>query len=189
MVACINMWQDIIVPFLTIGLAEIGDKSQLSILLLSTRIKNHLHLLFGVILAFFIVDGAAILFGSWINNILPHNLLKYIAGAMFLVFGYLTWKSMSDTKSRTVSHRSAFFSGFMIVFISEWGDKTQLVSAAFSSKFDPLLVLLGVLLSVTLLSICTVYFGHFLLQKINKKTLTKIASVLFLILGVSFILS
>jgi len=56
-----EMIEDILVPLIVTGLAEFGDKTQLSILLLSLRTKKHLYLLLGVMLAFLIVDGVAVL--------------------------------------------------------------------------------------------------------------------------------
>jgi len=65
------MIADILTALIAVGLAELGDKTQLSILLLSSKTKKHMHLLLGVILAFLTVDGAASLFGSWIMGLIP----------------------------------------------------------------------------------------------------------------------
>jgi Ca2+/H+ antiporter, TMEM165/GDT1 family len=45
-----------LVPLAAIAVAELGDKTQLSVLLLSSKTKNHFNLLIGVIIAFAIVD-------------------------------------------------------------------------------------------------------------------------------------
>ena len=45
------MIPDVLIPFVTTGLAELGDKTQLSILLLSSKTKKHLELLLGVMAA------------------------------------------------------------------------------------------------------------------------------------------
>jgi len=75
---------DVLIPLIVIGLAEFGDKTQLSILLLSSKTRKHLHLLLGVMLAFLIVDGAAVLIGSWIIN---KKVLTKIAGTLFILMG------------------------------------------------------------------------------------------------------
>ena len=46
---------DFFAPFAAIALAELGDKSQLSIFLLSTRTKRHFLLLLGVMCGFALV--------------------------------------------------------------------------------------------------------------------------------------
>ena len=65
------MLQDILIPLIVVGLAELGDKTQLSTLLLASKTERHLHLFLGTILAFLIVDGIAILAGEWITHIAP----------------------------------------------------------------------------------------------------------------------
>ena len=59
---------------LAVGLAEMGDKTQLSILLLSSRTREYFRLLLGVMLAFLLADGFAILVGSWVTNVIPVHL-------------------------------------------------------------------------------------------------------------------
>ena len=60
---------EIIIPLIAIGLAEMGDKTQLSVILLSSRTREYIPLLAGVMLAFLITDGFAILIGSWMTGI------------------------------------------------------------------------------------------------------------------------
>ena len=62
---------EIIIPLLAVGLAEMGDKTQLSILLLSSRTREYFRLLLGVMLAFLLADGFAILVGSWVTSVIP----------------------------------------------------------------------------------------------------------------------
>ena len=84
-----KMTLNILIPLIMIGLAEFGDKIQLSIFLLSSKTKKHLHLLLGVMLAFLIVDGTTVLIGSWIINIVPIRFLKIFSGIIFIIFGVL----------------------------------------------------------------------------------------------------
>ena len=70
------MIQDILVPFLTIGLAELGDKTQLAILCLASKTRRHLQLLLGIILAFVIADGLAVFLGNYITNLIPNKSVK-----------------------------------------------------------------------------------------------------------------
>jgi len=96
------MLQDIWIPLIVVGLAELGDKTQLSILLLSLKMKKRLYLLFGLILAFLIVDGIAILAGEWITNIVPISSVKILSGAIFIIFGILILRSeKEETKTKS----------------------------------------------------------------------------------------
>ena len=76
---------EMIIPLLAVGLAEMGDKTQLSILLLSSRTREYFRLLLGVMLAFFLADGFAILVGSWVTNVIPVHLVKLVSGLVFIL--------------------------------------------------------------------------------------------------------
>ena len=184
------MLQDIWIPLIVVGLAELGDKTQLSILLLSLKMEKRLYLLFGVILAFLIVDGIAILAGEWITNTVPISSVKILSGAIFIIFGILILRSeKEETKTKSKYYlKNPFYSGFALIFLSEWGDKTQIASGLFATKYNGLLVLTGVMIALTLLSILTIYLGEFISSKIERKTVTKIAGFLFVLIGLSFFL-
>ncbi|MCP8307212.1 MAG: TMEM165/GDT1 family protein [archaeon] len=182
------MFEDLLIPFIVIGLAELGDKTQLSILLLSTKTEKHLHLLSGVILAFLIVDGIAILVGDWITSIVPIDLVKIISGIIFIIFGILTLRSAKKEKGGKYYFKNPFYSGFGLIFLSEWGDKTQIASGLFTTRYNGLMVLIGAMSALTLLSIVAIYLGKFISSKIKRKTITKIAGALFILIGTSFFL-
>ena len=84
------MVPDILIPLIVVGLAELGDKTQLSTLLLASKTEKHLHLFLGVILAFLMVDGIAILAGEWITHVVPRDLIKILSGVVFIILGLLT---------------------------------------------------------------------------------------------------
>ncbi|MFH2069702.1 MAG: TMEM165/GDT1 family protein [Elusimicrobiota bacterium] len=185
--------EDIFVPFLTIALAELGDKTQLALLLLSSKTKKHIELLAGTIIAFMVVDGVAVLSGLFINNIIPERTLKAISGVIFVIFGVFILKELkrkedADGKGRVMSFKSPLLTGFTFIFLAEWGDKTQVASMLFATRYNPLMVLAGVVLSLTLLSAAAIYAGSFVSRKINKTLMTKIAGAGFIIIGMSFLI-
>ncbi len=170
------------------GLAEFGDKTQLSILLLSSRTKKHLYLLLGVMLAFLIVDGVAVLIGSWIIDIVPMRILRIVSGIIFIIFGVLILRDKEvDGKSRLYS-RNSFLSGFVLIFITEWGDKTQIAAGIFATKYNALMVLIGAMTALTLLSVMAIYLGKLAFEKVDKQMLTKIGGIVFMLMGISFFL-
>jgi len=180
--------EDIFVPLIAIALAELGDKTQISILLLSSKTKKHLQLLFGVIIAFIIVDGIAILAGSWITTIVPINILKIVSSALFIFFGLLMlFKKEEETENKTYD-KNIFLAGFILIMVTEWGDKTQIAAALFSITYNPLLVLIGTILALLMLSIIAIYFGKIISTRISEKHITKIGGVTFIILGLFFLI-
>lgn len=180
------MLEGILIPFAAIALAELGDKTQLSVLLLSSKTKKHLQLLLGVITAFLIVDGIAIFAGSWITSIVPLAWIKIFSGAVFILFGLLTLRKSEQKAESKAYFKSAFLSGFAMIFVSEWGDKTQIASALFGAEYNPFLVLAGTLSALALLSAIAIYSGKFISERVDRKLMVKISGAAFIIIGISF---
>lgn len=178
------MIPDFIIPFIAIGLAELGDKTQLAIFCLSSKTKKYFSLLAGVILAFIIAEGLAILLGDYITKLIPLNYIKIISGSIFLIFGIITLLNSKEEELKC-ELKKPFLSGFGMILISEMGDKSQIASALFATKYNPLLVFLGVILALTILSIMAVYLGKYITTKLNKKIIAYIAGSLFIIIGIA----
>jgi Ca2+/H+ antiporter, TMEM165/GDT1 family len=178
---------DFLVPLATIAVAELLDKSQLSILLLSSRTKNYLQLFLGVMLAFLLIDGSAVLIGTYATTILPQILTKSIAAGLFIIFGILSLRQAKKDQIESISPKNIFLTGFTMVTLAEFGDKTQIATALFATKFHPLLVLTGVLTALGLLTILTILVGQAIVKKVSKPTLNKVAGVLFILLGILFL--
>ena len=184
------MVPDILIPLIVVGLAELGDKTQLSTLLLASKTEKHLHLFLGVILAFLIVDGIAILAGEWITHVVPRDLIKILSGVVFIILGLLTLifrTKMEETKSKC-HFENPFYSGFILIFVSEWGDKTQIAAGLFATKYSGLMVLIGVIMALSLLSIIAIYSGKFISDKVDRETLAKITGISFILMGIAFFL-
>lgn len=184
-------FDEIIIPLLAVGLAEMGDKTQLSILLLSSKTQEYFRLLLGVMLAFLLADGIAILLGSWVTSVIPVHLVKIVSGLVFILFGLLILKGDrdDDTEESNLSAGRAFVSGFTMIFLSEWGDKTQIASALFAAEYDPKMVFIGVMIALLILSVMAIFLGKFLSSRIDRRAITKVGGVLFLLIGLSFLLS
>jgi len=175
---------EIIIPFLTIALAELGDKSQILVFLLSSRTKRHLDLLAGVMLGFLIVDGFAILVGGWVVQLIPAFTLKIISGLIFLVLGTLMLLTKNkDENQKEPPLKNPLVTGFLMIFMAEWGDKTQIASALFATKYNSYMVLFSVMSALFLLSVSAIYLGKIISHRINKNLTTKISGLIFIILG------
>ncbi len=177
------MLADFLIPFITVGVAEFLDKSQLAIVLLATRTKHHTHLLLGIMLAFVIVDGFAVVAGATIATVVPEQAIKLISAAAFLLFGFLLLRNKHVTLHEG-RRKSAFISGFTLVFLSEWGDKTQIASAIFAANYHPGLVFAGIILALFFLTVLALYLGSTLVKKFDKNKIGKIAGLLFIALGI-----
>lgn len=182
------MFESVLIPFGTILIAELLDKSQLAILLLASKTKKHLQLLLGVFFAFLLVDGLAVFLGSFLTNLIPLVWVQIASAAFFILYGI---KSLLEKETETVhigKVSNTFFSAFWLIFLSEWGDKTQLASAVFATRFDPAAVLFGVMLAMMLIATGTVLLSKVLSKKIKPGIISKIAGFVFITLGISFVL-
>ncbi len=180
---------DILIPLLAVGLAEIGDKTQLSILLLSSRTREYARLLLGVMLAFLLADGFAILVGSYVNEAMPFTAVKAVSGLVFILFGILILRGEDGEEEMSLSARGAFVSGFSMIFLSEWGDKTQIASALFATEYDPLMVFAGVMIALFILTLAAIFLGKHLASRIDRKLMSKVAGGVFILIGLSFLIS
>lgn len=184
------MFSGFLIPFISIALAELGDKTQLIILLLAAKTKHHVLLASGIMAAFFIVDGLAILLGSWITAVIPLSWLKLVAGLLFVFFGVLTLRSENGCgcHEKEVTMKSPFWSGFMLILVSEMGDKTQIAAGLFATKYPPLTVLAGTMAALALLTFFAIWLGSLISKKIDPKLLSKSAGVLFILIGIVILL-
>jgi putative Ca2+/H+ antiporter (TMEM165/GDT1 family) len=76
--------------FLMIFLAELGDKTQLSIFALAAHRKAFLSVLIGATGALILTTLIAAALGSIIGRFIPEKVIKIVAGVVFLGFGALT---------------------------------------------------------------------------------------------------
>jgi len=181
---------DILVPLLAVGLAEMGDKTQLSILLLASRTRDYAQLLIGVMLAFLLADGFAILVGSWATNVIPASLVQIVSGLVFLLFGILIFREGGEEEEpASLSSRSTFISGFSMIFLSEWGDKTQIASALFATEYNPQMVLIGVMAALFILSAMAVFLGRSISGRFDRRLMARVAGAIFVLIGLSFLAS
>lgn len=174
--------QSFLVPFVTVGLAELGDKTQLALFCLASRTERRLSLFLGALLAFAINDGLAILLGGLASRVIPLVYVKILAGAIFLGFGLLTLLRAPEEETECEVKRP-FITSFTMIFVSEMGDKTQVATALFAASYNPLAVFLGVMSALGLLSLMAIYLGQFLLSRIDPRIRNYLAGSLFILIG------
>lgn len=174
---------DFLIPFLAVGLAELGDKTQLAIVCLASKTKNYISLLAGVMLAFIITDGLAIIFGKWIGTLIPLELIKIISGCAFIFFGIIVLLSFREEESKC-ELKNPFVSGFLIILVSEIGDKTQIASALFPIKYNAWLVFAGVISALAIVSLLAIFLGKFIMKKVKPRVATNISGIMLIVVGI-----
>jgi putative Ca2+/H+ antiporter (TMEM165/GDT1 family) len=180
--------------FSLIFVAELPDKTAFATLILATS-QNPFAIFIGVAAAFVIQSFVAVTFGSAIGA-LPPSIVKFAAALLFFLFAWLMWKREdSDEEDVKVdSTRSDFtktiWTSFVVIFIAEWGDLTQLATATLSAQYkNPVTIFSGATLSLWLVTAIAIVVGNRAKHVINPAILKKVAAVAFVGVGVYFLVT
>jgi len=178
----------LISTFALIALAELGDKTQLTVIALSARYDRK-KVFSGVVLAFVLVTGLGVLVGEGLLKIIPEEMIKIIAGIMFVVFGL--WMLLSKENCEEEENPrvlNPFISTFSMIALAEMGDKTQLTAITLSAKYgSPYLVFLGAVLALVLISLLGIFAGKKLCEIVPLSKIKLGAAVMFILFGIMFI--
>lgn len=169
-----------------IFLAELPDKTAYTVLLLAAR-NRPLPVLLGAWCAFLLQGFVALLLGSLLAR-LPPGAVRWTAAAVFFGFGLLLLFGREDGKEEAAapeSHRKAFGAAFVLVFLAEMGDATQLGTAALVARMDAKWsVFAGATLALWTVSALAVTVGRTVGARLPKRVLRRIAGALFVLFAV-----
>jgi len=130
----------------------------------------------------------SILLGNLISIYLPLNLVKLIAGCAFIIlalFMILSKKEEKKSCSRISKCVEPFCVAYLVTFLAELGDKTQLTLIVLALTTGlPLQVFIGSAIAFGLINGIGVFLGDKLLRKLPERVLKIVTSVMFLIFGV-----
>ena len=145
----------VIAVFPIIFLGELPDKTMFASLVLSTRGKP-LSVWLGAAAAFVVHVAIAVTIGVAIFRILPHRAVDAVVAAMFLVGAALALREAAQEQheeeivEREVgSKRRVVTTAFLVIFLAEWGDLTQILTANLAAHYHaPLSVAVGAVLAL-----------------------------------------
>jgi putative Ca2+/H+ antiporter (TMEM165/GDT1 family) len=83
-------WKIFTAAFVTLLLAELGDKTQLAVITMSAQSKAWVSVFLGGSLALVCVTLVGAVGGELITKVVPVHVLHYVAGGLFIVMGVLT---------------------------------------------------------------------------------------------------
>ena len=167
--------------FALIFLAEFGDKSQLACMLLASRHRT-MPVFLGASTAFLLLNILAVLLGSAAIQLIPQAVLAMAAALMFIVFSAKALFGRIDEEQSVTekSSHSIFVTAFILIFIAELGDKTQLSVAALSVTLAPFAVYIGATLALLITTALGVVGGRWLLKFVPLMILHRVSGVGFL---------
>jgi Ca2+/H+ antiporter, TMEM165/GDT1 family len=176
-------------------LAELPDKSMFASLVLGSRFKPQWVFL-GNACAFAVHVTIAVTAGSLLR-LAPEVLVESIVAALFLagaVYLFVTRNQDEEEEGEEEVERetredrtprslalAAFGTSFTVIFIGEWGDITQILTANLAARYhDALSVGIGAVIGLCAASLLAITAGQALLKYLKVKVLHTIGAVVLL---------
>ena len=175
--------------YLLIALAEFGDKSQLVCMTLAARHRG-LPVVLGAIAAFAVLNLLAVLFGAAVAAWLPEWVVTAAVALLFAWFGIaaLRFEEDDDEEIEEKPGHGVFATTFLMIFLAEFGDKTQIAVAGLGSTADTAATWVGGTLALATTSLLGVYAGRRLLNKLPLHWIHRVSGVFFLLLALLAVL-
>jgi putative Ca2+/H+ antiporter (TMEM165/GDT1 family) len=176
-----------LVTFPVIFIGELPDKTMFASLVMAT--KGHPRQVWlGAAGAFVVHVIIAVTIGVALFAILPKRALDAVVAAMFLFGAAYAWregtKDESPTAKKEARRHGAVLTAFVVIFLAEWGDLTQILTANLAAKYHSAgWVALGAILALWAVAGLAVASGQTLLRFVNIATIRKITAVILLLLA------
>lgn len=169
-------------------IAEMGDKTQLMLLAMTSKFKLK-DILLGTGVAILVLNGLAVLAGGLVSTVVPTWLIRLIAGAAFLFFAATTLKGDDDEEENVKDRKIKFapLSVFCTFFVAELGDKTQLTAITFGANEGlsaAVVVWLACSLGLFAADVIGLLVGYLLKSKAPEGILNTVAFFIFSIFGI-----
>ena len=180
--------------FGVIFLIELPDKTALATLILATK-HRPLPVFIGAGAAFVVQTVVAVAAGS-IFSLLPRDAVRIGAGLLFLVLAAVTAVTNRskevDEEMEVVKVEQRFhtplISAFVVVFVAEWGDLSQLATAAFQARYrQPVLVFIAALLALWVVAGIAAVAGNRIGALIPERPLQYAAALVMAVIAVLLI--
>ena len=179
--------------FALVFVAELPDKTAVAGLVLGARFPAR-WVFSGMAAAFLVHVVIATAAGSLLS-LLPHRPVEAVVGVLFLLGAVLIWREgvedeeEEEAEVAAVPESAGFVKiatlGFGIIFIAEWGDLTQILTANLAAKYhNPLSVGIGAVLGLWAVGLLAILGGKTLLRVLPIVWITRIAAVIMFALAV-----
>ncbi|MNM14139.1 hypothetical protein D3C81_243430 [compost metagenome] len=173
-----------------VGLAEIGDKTQLLAFLLAAKFRKPLPIVLAIFVATIANHAFAAAVGAWITSMLGPDVLRWVLGVSFLAMAAWTLipDKLDEDETRLAKY-GVFLTTLIAFFMAEMGDKTQVATVALAARYhDIVSVVLGTTFGMMLANVPAVYLGDKIANRVSLPLVHGIAALVFAMLGVATLL-
>jgi Ca2+/H+ antiporter, TMEM165/GDT1 family len=176
---------------------ELPDKTFVATLVLATRYRPLL-VWTGVGLAFAVQTAIAVTLGGLLAQ-LPQTPVALVAAALFAAGAIYLWRSAANADAEEaeaeeeftgklregVSGFRAVGTSFAVLFLAEWGDLSQLLTAGLAARTgDPVSVFAGAWVALLLVSGLGAMLGRTLLTRLRLATVRRVGGTVCGVLAV-----
>jgi putative Ca2+/H+ antiporter (TMEM165/GDT1 family) len=171
-----------------IFIGELPDKTMFASLVLSTH-GRPLLVWAGAAAAFVVHVAIAVTVGQALFRLLPRHVTELVVALMFLAGAVLAAReALRDRRGKhdaqlvvqqASAHRRTLVTAFIVVFLAEWGDLTQILTANLAARYhSPLSVGVGAVLALWAVAALAVVSGASLLRWVNIATVRAVTAVI-----------
>ncbi len=183
-------WQLLLTVFGVIFVAELPDKTAVATIVLASR-YNPWPVFFGSALALTAQSVIAIVAGRFLS-MLPTRPVHVGAAIVFLVSAVIMWRRKGETDAERPKVKATFLRAFTstltVVFIAEWGDLTQIGTAALAARYGkPGIVFVGATTALWAVAAIAVFVGNRAARVLSPTTTKRVAAVVFAFVGIAMI--
>lgn len=173
-----------------VGLAEIGDKTQLLAFVLAAKFRRPLPIVLAIFVATLVNHAFAAAIGAWVTSLLGPDVLRWVLGVSFLAMAAWTLiPDKLDEEDTKLARYGVFLTTLLAFFMAEMGDKTQVATVALAARYhDVYSVVLGTTLGMMLANVPAVYLGDKIAGRVSLRLVHGIAALVFAVLGAATLL-
>src|SRR5579875_351730 len=173
----------VLVSFGVVFLGELPDKTMFASLILATR-GRPVRVWIGAAVAFAVHVAIAVTVGIALFALVPH----LVVAAMFLAGAAYAWLERPEGDEPARPHRaggrSAVLTAFVVIFLAEWGDLTQILTANLAARnHAPLEVAVGATAALWAVAALAVSAGQTLQRHLNVRLIHRVTAIVLLCLA------
>jgi Ca2+/H+ antiporter, TMEM165/GDT1 family len=176
-----------LICFPIIFLGELPDKTMFANLVMATK-GRPFGVWMGAAAAFVVHVTIAVTVGVAIFHAFPRQAVDAIVAGLFLLgAAYALWEAHRGEREepgREVSSHGAVLTAFVVIFVAEWGDLTQILTANLAAKYhSPVSVAVGSIAALWCVAALAVASGQTLLRYLKLTTIRRITAVVLVALA------
>ena len=174
-----------------VGLAEMGDKTQLLALVLAARFRKPWPIVLGIFVATLANHAMAGALGAWVTTFIGPQVLRWILGASFIAMALwmLIPDKLDDGETPKAPRFGVFGTTVLAFFLAEMGDKTQIATVMLAARYEAYLaVIAGTTLGMMLANAPVVWLGERVTRLVPLRVVHIVSALIFAGLGLAALL-